>query len=257
LSIATLVITGVLLYALGVLLTRESWAIVLGGLTLVGVAAWVFRDALMTEPRRPMEQPVHGTRASDDDEDGLLGPREEAPQSVQRLAGWRGLVPRIALLAMLLVAALEAASALVVANSGQRHKSPGFTQLWALPSQHMPFRVDVGVRSYERHRADYHILVTVNHRIRLRRAVVLAPTRLWQSTLVLGDRVGQRVDVTLWMRPNRSVYRHVRIWTGDAPPASVASTATPFSVASLRLGTVRGADRVNRFGLAAIIDTRR
>jgi hypothetical protein len=268
LSISTLVIAGMLLYALGIPLTSDSWAVALGALTLGGVGAWALRDRRQaariardvsdpdhdgpdmdaTGSMAPRGQPPHVAGTSGGEEDGLLGPREEARHSVERRPRSRGLVPRIVVLTMLLTAAIEATGAVLLASSGQRRNGPAFTQLWALPSQHKPFTVAVGVRSYQRHPAHYQIAVTINQRVVMRRAVALAPTRMWQSTLALGDQVGQRVDVTLRMSPSHSVYRHVRIWTGDAAPAPLVLSGLLASVATARPRTLHATARGSAAG---------
>ena len=253
LSIATLVITGFLLYALEVRFTGTSWAIALGVVTIAVVAIGELLDQRQVvrvsrdssgSPSPTASTPGTGdgpplwpvvssptstaTAASLSTGDGGLGPPEIPPRRGPGFAGRRWLVPQVALSLLLLVAAFEVTVAVVVASSGERSShGPGFTQLWALPTSHKPFSIDVGIRSYQRQSTRYAIVVTANRRVVLRGAVALAPGRLWKSTVAIGGPVGQRVDVTLRLAHDRSMYRHLQLWTGDAPPASpVASGKT-------------------------------
>jgi uncharacterized membrane protein len=177
-SIALAVITGLVLNALDVHLTTESWSIALGLVTAAGLVAVAVSQGGGWNPPR-----------------SGLRPSSAAPAAVLALA------------------ALAVAGALVVGVHGERDRGPGFTELWALPAASSSSAVQLGVRSHERRDARYRVLVSIDGRVVRSRGILLHPGQMWRSTEAVARR-GEQLEVTLEKAPDPSPYRRVRLITG-------------------------------------------
>jgi hypothetical protein len=178
LSLASAALLGLVLFALGFRLTTNAWAVGLGVLVLVPLGlSLMVRDREVSAPERSETRPK------------LLG--------ALALAG----------------AALAAGAAVAVAANGERHApTPGFTQLWALPSVGQPSGVvQVGVASHESAVMSYRVRVLVGRRVTAVRAVTLQPGAAW--TFRIGGVHGP-VTVVLSRGSAAAAYRRVDLVAG-------------------------------------------
>lgn len=185
LSLATTAVGGALLNWSPWGLQTDSWALLLGVVTLgasaVALKRRSARPTLMLYRLRPL---MHGRQAA------LVG-----------------------------LAALVLGSAIAMGWIGAaRQQTPGFTQLWALPAsaanQHHAIRL--GVKNMEATTMTYEVDIVVNGKdvVKLPH-VQAAPQHTWQTTVALPGDVptGALVDVVLYRASAPgTAYRHVDLW---------------------------------------------
>ncbi|MBV9338118.1 MAG: hypothetical protein JO243_19700 [Solirubrobacterales bacterium] len=188
-SLAVVVIMGLVLNSVGIRLTSAHWAAALGLVTAVGLVS---------------EAPLEGR-----DKVGQQAPRKR--WLCTELLDRRG----ITLAAAFAIATLAASAAVVIDVLGQRarYSRTASTELWAVPLPGAPPVAELGVRSLEPKKARYSIRVSIDGRLVRTQALTLRPGQTWQSTQLIG-RSGDRVYVALMTLPRGGVYRQVHLTTG-------------------------------------------
>jgi uncharacterized membrane protein len=163
-------------------LRAESWAVLLGGVTLVAAA--------VAARRRPASAPS-GAR-------------------LERL-GIKGA-------SYLLLAAIMIGSAVLVADFGaDAAPRSAFTQLWLLPTEGSGSAVQLGVRSAEQAQVDYRLELWSGERaIGAWPTLALAPDQSWEVTVELpADLAGQPIEALLYRQDApHTVYRRAFLQTG-------------------------------------------
>jgi uncharacterized membrane protein len=192
-SVAIVVITGLLLNTAHIRLTTTNWAIALGVVTAAGLLA--------------------GAKLEDAHEVRPQSRRPRAWQTTASAGGRRSL--GIGLAAVLAVAALAVSGAVVIGVLGQRDRDreSAFTELWALPGPRSGSAIRLGVRSYERGDVHYRIRVSIEGRVVRSQPLMLRPGQTWHSSQPAAKR-GERVDVTLLASARGPVYREVHLTAG-------------------------------------------
>jgi hypothetical protein len=204
-SLAIVIMTGLLLAAAGIGLGRISWALALGVVTGCPVMA--------TSVRRHRRAPQSGAPAPGRGREawGLYRrPRMRLGMSSLRPAARILRSPRLVASAVLVgLAAAGGTAAFAVSLAGDRYRGPGFTELWALPGPDAAPIVRLGVISHERHDVRYRVRVVVSGRQVQTSEVGLAPGEAWTAARLL-TRPGT-VNVWLEREPSAAVYRHVEV----------------------------------------------
>jgi uncharacterized membrane protein len=186
LSLAANVIGGLMLGLSPWGINRMTWAVWLGGVTLLSL--------IVAELRISGWQTPHVQQVS--------------------MPDWRSL-------ARFGVALIVLGVAVFAAGRAATHGEPAFTELWSI-SQAIEAGPDmeVGIRSHEKMRTSYRLTVdSGSRRIAERTAIEVDPGEEWVTQVRLSDRPSQPVVVTLYRldRPGE-VYRTVRL-----SPAEFAS----------------------------------
>jgi uncharacterized membrane protein len=192
LSLAIVAISGLLLNVTPWGLQPASWAVALGGTTLVAGAAAFARARRETHQAR-------GARL------------KTALQSARAQLGARQV-------ALLVLAVVTAVGALALARDGAvRHPSPGFTQLWMLPDETgARDTIRLGVRNAESTVATYQLRVQTGTGVLQEwPSIDLQPGEVWQASLTVPDeRTGGQAIEALLARADdpTSVYRRATLW---------------------------------------------
>jgi uncharacterized membrane protein len=188
-SLAIVVLTGLMLNTADIRLTSAHWAIALGLVTAAGLVAEVMLEGQQEVGRDPA---------------GGAG----LPAASSGRQGIRALV-------IFVVAALAVSAAVVIDVRGQRHEDSktAFTELWALPVSGSPPVAELGVRSHERREVRYSVRVSIDGHLVRKQALTLRPGQTWQSMQPIG-RAGDQVEVALLTLPHLHVYRDVHLNEG-------------------------------------------
>jgi uncharacterized membrane protein len=186
LSLTVALLTGLIVYALGLRLTTGAWAAALGLVTIGALA---------------LDRPQQLWPATDL---GLARALERAARYVRRKPTANALV--------VFAGAAAVAAAFLVAIGGQRGApTPGFTQLWATRAHAggAP-AVAIGVESHEHGVTRYLLRVYVAGQAAGSETIELRPSTTWRRTQSLATAAAP-VTVTLTKVPDRTRYRYVRL----------------------------------------------
>ena len=172
-------------------LGSDSWAVLLGGITLAA--------SIVTLVRRRRQN--------------VSAPHWWGSKGI-------GLTFRQGLL-LGMAAAIVCAAIAVSIIGAERQSYPGFTQLWILPVSGATRKdtVLLGVRNMEKAAMEYHLRVKVDGKLVKRwPAIDLKPGEKWEAALVIlpAKHVGStEVEAVLYRADDpTTIYRHVVLWLG-------------------------------------------
>lgn len=189
LSLVTAVLGGLLINLTPFGLQTDSWAVILGGVTLCACAVTLIR-------RRGQSIPASGW--------------SRATYFHLRISQWF----------LLGLSALLICGAFAVSIIGAEHQpSPGFTQLWMLPANgaNVHNSVQLGVNNMETTPMQYHLVLNVNGKKVVEWPnFTLSPNQKWQTSFSLsqtGTTGKEKVEADLYrLDAPTSIYRHVVLW---------------------------------------------
>lgn len=176
-SVAITIFSGLIVDALGMRLTKESWC---GALAIASGGLLVAAFAIEGQYAHRLPTVVHWSI-----------PKRWATLAVSG-------------------AIVMATAAIAIAVAGSSKEQTLFTQLWILRAAGTTPAIELGVESYEQHTTTYRLVVKTSQSPPQTTLFTLNPGQKWQKSQPVPTSK-ERVDVTLYRLPNKSVYRYVRL----------------------------------------------
>lgn len=188
LSLALVVLGGLILNLTPSGLQADSWAVLLGSTILAACAVTLIR-------RRG----------------------QSIPTSAWLRVGYMRL--KFGQVLMLVLSVLIICGAFAVSIIGAEHQPyPGFTQLWLLPvsGPHSQNTIQLGVSNMESTTMNYRLAVNVNGKeVAEWPSLNINPNQKWETSLVLQQTGKAKVEADLYrLDAPKSIYRHVVLWLG-------------------------------------------